>query len=1163
MEGRPVRQQALGLRARVGAGTHRVSKLWSRGGLGLRAFSRSPYSSHHGGKTVKTTVGRLITGVFALALLLGGFGLMHDTAQAQVANVFIQAGGGGDTSGDDAVSTISYILSCDPYPERKLLTPDQGTATLYEEDINDDNAPDDNEVVLVVDSAETPTLGSTTAGQATCKGNDNVFTIKTSTGDGDPTVGDGEENNAPIEVLNTSLPKSEADEESPGTTPGDNPRIFTVAENLVSLVAVPRTTNLRDNEIMAFSGNALRVTFTPANSLGVVKTLTIDNVKPTLVTMSPTVALVAKKGVDVTFAADFTDRGSGYTTTNTNTAGINKLTGVAGVLVEDDNDDTAKGGVRLVVAGNVVPLAKGDFEAIDGGWRVSKTLNSTTIEAVNENTPWYFETRDRAGNRTRTPGGIALKPKNADIVGGTRAATAVTGATVKDGRFAGLHANTFIDGGKIRVTRGASSKTVSFTYTVDGTLTLETLTADNFFTAKDFDDDSDDATPDVAAPTTLRQADNDATPKVKADKFELVGVNLITVDGVKPALNAADVITGIVWRSASKTEGRGLTGKVNSIRLKFTDGLQGSGLDSASVTASAFTVSGNTVNSVLVVGSSVYLTLGTDLASDEQPTVSIAGGVIMDKAGNEFAAQRISKAVDGLGPNLSLSEDSDLSKTKVTVTINTDEQLGRQPTVVLSRVINAKSGAVAGPNALVCDDDATEDEVELDIVASAAVCDKKDVLEDEETDAIELKSFTAVADPRQPAGQPSAVQATSLMYTYTAAPAVNPDGETGGKYNVYVVGSDTHAVNDNEGKAGHKSNANHSSAFTFQIDTAFNDGGDPVVTVSEETATSDVSNAPEVEMIAPMIITVNFAGEGKEYPGDSYRTVTLTSAKMKITFSDGSSESRTFDLATEISTENNREYTIPVLNPKVGTYTLTVKGEDSAGNESGVSGHSASWDVVAAKPVKISLQPGWNLISLPFQPANPAINSVIPSDHPITLVMTYDSAEGVWLFSRRDAETGLFTGDVAAMTATGAYFVNTDSYKTLDLFQPPSATAVAAPAQPPAIPVKKGWNLVPVSSSQSSGGLEADKYFGTLGKTWLRALAWNSLTRVWTAVSPGDTVHTFDKLAEDESADDQDGHEDRCGVTHDYESEGTVPAQVCVGEGLWLWVTEDGTLIPG
>ena len=80
------------------------------------------------------------------------------------------------------------------------------------------------------------------------------------------------------------------------------------------------------------------------------------------------------------------------------------------------------------------------------------------------------------------------------------------------------------------------------------------------------------------------------------------------------------------------------------------------------MTPAAFTVSGNTVTSVLVKGNSVYLTLADNLAPDEQPSVTIASGMIMDKAGNAFGGDRIAKAADGLGPNLSLAEDADLSK---------------------------------------------------------------------------------------------------------------------------------------------------------------------------------------------------------------------------------------------------------------------------------------------------------------------------------------------------------------------------------------------------------------------------------------------------------------------------------------------------------------------
>jgi hypothetical protein len=408
----------------------------------------------------------------------------------------------------------------------------------------------------------------------------------------------------------------------------------------------------------------------------------------------------------------------------------------------------------------------------------------------------------------------------------------------------------------------------------------------------------------------------------------------------------------------------------------------------------------------------------------------------------------------------------------------------------------------------------------------------------------------------RPAAAPSPSQTEALAYTYAVTGALsNPTGSNGGKYNVYVVGEDTQGMG-NEGSVGHGSDANHSAAFTFQLDAALNGGDPPIVSVSENdnVATDDSS----VEQVSPMIITVDWAGEAGEYPGDSYRTVTLTEATLKVSFEDGTSDpTRTFDLTTEVSTQDSIKYTIPLVNPKVGTYTLTVKGEDSAGNASGTAGHTANWNVVAAKPVSVGLKPGWNLISLPFQPANPAINSVIPSDHPISLVMTFDGAQGVWLFSRRDAETGLFGGDVAVITARSAYFVNTEKFEDLKLLRPPVATAAAAPAQPPAIEVSKGWNLVPVSSSLADKpGIDAEDYFGTLGETWLRALAWDPLGRKWDSVSK-DTPETTLSPGETWT--------DRCGVDYENEHEEddmVVPAQVCIGEGLWLWVTENGTLIP-
>ena len=60
-------------------------------------------------------------------------------------------------------------------------------------------------------------------------------------------------------------------------------------------------------------------------------------------------------------------------------------------------------------------------------------------------------------------------------------------------------------------------------------------------------------------------------------------------------------------------------------------------------------MSGNCgLESVTVDGNKVYLTLGDNLGSTEEPTVSIQSGVIKDKAGNAWAADGM-RPYDGAG----------------------------------------------------------------------------------------------------------------------------------------------------------------------------------------------------------------------------------------------------------------------------------------------------------------------------------------------------------------------------------------------------------------------------------------------------------------------------------------------------------------------------------
>ena len=247
----------------------------------------------------------------------------------------------------------------------------------------------------------------------------------------------------------------------------------------------------------------------------------------------------------------------------------------------------------------------------------------------------------------------------------------------------------------------------------------------------------------------------------------------------------------------------------------------------------------------------------------------------------------------------------------------------------------------------------------------------------------------------------------------------------------------------------------------------------------------------------------------------------------------------------------------------------------------------------AAVPTELSLQPGWNLISLPFNPSNPGINSVLPSTHPASLVMSFNNESGLWVVSRRDAETGMFTGDVRQMVATTAYFVFTDSLDPIKLLRPGLATAAAAPAIPSAIAVKAGWNLIPVLTYQSplpgsppgSGAVSADDYLGALRNAqgdaaWLRALLWDTTSQTWTSVAPNetvtlrygdtnpctdDTLHVAAVTAGEEPCQAEQANNYRdVDDSKSFDEGDTVSMEqhLPLGAGLWLWSTIDSVIFP-
>ena len=214
----------------------------------------------------------------------------------------------------------------------------------------------------------------------------------------------------------------------------DNPKSVTLDGQGMATITVVQSGSadgdLAESEIRGFNGNRIRIKYEPTDgsTFATFGTFTVDNVSPTLVPIAPSAPLVTKSNVDITFSADFTDTGSGF-----DSDAKKIMYSAAGTLAATDgNSATIDGSVRLVVAGNVVEIDDGDLTAIDDGWRVIKTINSSAILGIGANTIWFFEVKDRAGNSERTSDGVSGK------------ATDGSTTTVVDSRFISyLHTQAF------------------------------------------------------------------------------------------------------------------------------------------------------------------------------------------------------------------------------------------------------------------------------------------------------------------------------------------------------------------------------------------------------------------------------------------------------------------------------------------------------------------------------------------------------------------------------------------------------------------------------------------------------------------------------------------------------------------------------------------------
>ena len=192
-----------------------------------------------------------------------------------------------------------------------------------------------------------------------------------------------------------------------------------------------------------------------------------------------------------------------------------------------------------------------------------------------------------------------------------------------------------------------------------------------------------------------------------------------------------------------------------------------------------------------------------------------------------------------------------------------------------------------------------------------------------------------------------------------------------------------------------------------------------------------------------------------------------------------------------VATEDDIKFLLAVTGITSEEHTLVLNAEDQAGNE--LSGDmTVKFEVKDRPKFSISLQPGWNLISLPSDPEAPAINAVFESAPDVGDVVTYEpTTPGGGLSATRDEDAGTLVGTLETIDSTKGYWVNSTKFQKLEVALK-TLRAGQVVSLPPSLRIVAGWNLVPVvdvTGTKASGDTVA-------ASEYLRSLS--GVTRVYT-----------------------------------------------------------------
>ena len=543
------------------------------------------------------------------------------------------------------------------------------------------------------------------------------------------------------------------------------------------------------------------------------------------------------------------------------------------------------------------------------------------------------------------------------------------------------------------------------------------------------------------------------------------------------------------------------------------------------------------------IENTVFIELEDELLADETPDVTLVPNGVEDGAGNDQDDGE-QEADDWISPKFTivsivsprettqsqvLAGDGD----EVVITVTTDERLDQtRPTVTVTYVI-APDGSVDTVGTEECKIDAETDGTrERGEIANTGYC-----LDNAKATGGSLNNSV------------EKISNTEWVVTITEPKAT-------GYYNFHITGIDR-SPQDNRGSEGVAKSDIVSDFFDSDGDVNMDDAvyfeGDislsrPNVRVSGEVATD---NEPDVEYRTPLFVELDFTvphaneadckdpedddyalncmSENKEYAEDNFDSIVVTLFEL-----DG------VDMTDSVKTTDDETFLVTLENIALGDHTVNIQAVDQAGNVLDDI-LEIDFEVSDRDPFGKRLSPGWNLVSLPGEPADSSIAAVFGANVEVRTVYTYDPViPGGWQVAVRETLDSDWQGDLTEISGQRGYWVLSDAIQDWEVNIPRlagGASGSGTPIQPPVIPLYAGWNLIPVTDVRGNAlddgkAIDAHTYLNSLdeGLDLARVLGFDTIKNQWSTVLDPDTDGT---------------------------------GELNIGSAYWVFVREAASLVPG